>query len=108
MQAEMIVEAVFRGLKLKFVPEYRFHETRKWRIDYFLPELKTGIEIEGGIWTGGRHTRGGGFSRDCEKYNQATVSGLKILRYPAHEIVKTNGLRVYADIQELKKKMEEK
>ena len=36
MQAEMIVEAVFRGLKLKFVPEYRFHETRKWRIDYFL------------------------------------------------------------------------
>ena len=89
MTAEMIVEAVFMKLKLSFVPEYRFHEKRKWRFDYFLPSLNTAIEIEGGIFSGGRHTRGAGYSRDCEKYNQAQVLGFRVLRYPAHELRKS-------------------
>lgn len=100
MNAEMIVEAVFSELKLSFIPEYRFHEKRKWRIDYFLPEKQAlRLRAESGLAGGIRG--GGGFSRDCEKYNEATVSGIRILRYPAHEIVKTNGLRVYADIQKI-------
>ncbi len=108
MNACQVVEIVLKSLGLEWVSEYRFHPVRKWRFDYFLQELTIGIEIEGGVFSGGRHTRGAGYSRDCEKYNQAQVLGFRVLRYPAHEIVKTNGLRVYADIRELKKKMEEK
>lgn len=67
--------------KYRFVKEYRFHTARRWRFDYAKPDLMLAIEYEGGIWTKGRHTRGVGYSRDCEKYNQATSLGWRILRY---------------------------
>lgn len=64
-----------------YVTEFRFHPTRMWRFDLAWIEQKLAVEIEGGIWTGGRHTRGGGFSGDCEKYNEAVLNGWKILRF---------------------------
>jgi hypothetical protein len=33
-------------------PEHKFHPKRRWRIDYYLPTLRIGIEIEGGVWSG--------------------------------------------------------
>lgn len=60
-------------------PEYRFHAIRKWRFDFmFQPDIA--LEVEGGIWSGGRHTRGTGFKADIEKYNTAVELGWKILR----------------------------
>jgi hypothetical protein len=38
------------------------------------------IEIEGAVWTNGRHTRGSGFVKDMEKYNTATAMGFKLIR----------------------------
>lgn len=63
--------------------EYRFHPTRKWRFDFALVEHKIAIEAEGGVWTGGRHTRGGGYTKDAEKYNAAVLLGWRVLRYPS-------------------------
>lgn len=60
--------------------EYRFHPTRRWRFDYAWPEQKVALEQEGGVWSGGRHTSGAGFMKDCEKYNTATVMGWRIIR----------------------------
>jgi very-short-patch-repair endonuclease len=64
-----------------FQPEYRFHPTRRWRFDRALPELKIAVEIEGGTWSGGRHTRGAGYEGDCTKYNAAAVAGWAVLRF---------------------------
>lgn len=61
--------------------EYRFHPVRRWRFDFAIPEEKIAIEIEGGVWTRGRHTRGAGYTADLEKYNTATVMGWRVLRY---------------------------
>lgn len=61
--------------------EYRFHDKRKWRFDFAWPEKKVAVEIEGGVWTGGRHTRGAGFIKDTEKYNTAALLGWKVLRF---------------------------
>lgn len=61
--------------------EYRFHPVRKWRFDFAYPDKKIAVECEGGVWTRGRHTRGMGFIQDCEKYNEATLMGWRVLRY---------------------------
>ena len=67
------------GLPLPLT-EYRFYPSRKWRADYCWPEEKVILEVEGGVWVGGRHTRGKGFLNDMEKYNQAVVLGYRLLR----------------------------
>jgi len=60
--------------------ELQFHPERRWRFDFAHQETKTAIEIEGGVFSGGRHTRGKGFSDDCEKYNAADALGWRIQR----------------------------
>lgn len=60
--------------------EYRFHPQRKWRFDFAHPETMTAIELEGGVWSGGRHTTGKGFVGDCKKYNAATLLGWRVFR----------------------------
>jgi very-short-patch-repair endonuclease len=72
----------------KWETEFKFHPTRKWRFDFANPTLKIAIEQEGGIWTGGRHTRGIGFLKDIEKYNTATSMGWRILRFSTQQIAK--------------------
>lgn len=77
--------------------EYKFYPTRRWRFDYAFVENKIAIEQEGGVWTGGRHTRGTGFIKDMEKYNCATILGWKVLRYTPDQML-TNAIE---DIKQL-------
>lgn len=69
------------GSKEKPVPEYQFLVKRRFRFDRAFPKAKVAVELEGGTWSGGRHTRGAGFERDCEKYNLAALHGWKVLRF---------------------------
>lgn len=64
------------------VPEYVFAHRigRKWRFDWCWLNEKLALEIEGGVWTLGRHTRGSGFLRDMEKYNMAAQLGYRVFR----------------------------
>jgi len=70
--------------------EYRFHPTRKWRADFAHVGAKVLIECEGGIWSGGRHTRGGGYIGDLEKYNEAVVGGWAVIRLSGSQITTDN------------------
>ena len=63
--------------------EYRFHPKRRWRFDFAWPAQRVAVEVEGGTWTRGRHSRGGGYRGDCEKYNAATIAGWRVLRFTA-------------------------
>jgi very-short-patch-repair endonuclease len=45
--------------------EYRFHPGRRWRFDFTWPRYKITVEIDGGIYSRGRHVRGRGFERDA-------------------------------------------
>lgn len=59
--------------------EHRFCE-RKWRFDFAHHDTQVAIEIEGGVWSKSRHTNGAGYTKDCEKYNAATLQGWRIFR----------------------------
>lgn len=66
--------------------EYQFHPRRKWRFDFAWPEHRVALEVEGGIWSGGRHTTGAGFAADCEKYNEAALMGWTVIRVTGDHI----------------------
>lgn len=60
--------------------EYRFDPERRWRFDFAWPAHRVAVEVDGGVWTGGRHVRGAGFERDCEKFNAAQLAAWLVLR----------------------------
>jgi len=78
-------ESLLFSLQLSGLPvpqkEFLFHRRRKWRFDLAWPELLIAVEIEGGVWTNGRHVRGEGYENDCEKYNEAQMLGWMVLRF---------------------------
>lgn len=72
------------------VPEYKFHPIRKWRFDFAWfddkAEVYVAMEIEGGLFVNGRHSRGRTMINDMEKYNNATLLGWKVYRFSTDEI----------------------
>ena len=75
-----------KALKINFEQEFYFHPERKWRADFHLVDKKILVEVEGGIWTGGRHTRGKGYLGDLEKYNAATMMGFQVIRFSTDQV----------------------
>lgn len=67
--------------------EFRFHETRRWRFDFAWVDKKLAVEVEGGVYSGGRHTRGKGFEGDCEKYAEAALGGWSVLRFSTKQVL---------------------
>jgi very-short-patch-repair endonuclease len=62
------------------VTEHRFHPVRKWRFDLAWPELLVAVEVDGGVWVQGRHTRGAGVENDAAKVSHAAALGWRVLR----------------------------
>ena len=94
--------AAFVACEIK--PEHMFYPGRKWRIDFAIVDLKIGIEIDGGVWTNGRHTRGKGFVDDMEKYNAAATLGWVILRFTPQDLNKITTFETVKKVVELKNK----
>ena len=69
-----------------FQREYKFHPARRWRLDLYSAEHQLGVELHGGVYSGGRHTRGEGFSEDRRKMNAALELGIRVLEYTPKEI----------------------
>lgn len=69
-----------KAMNIPFEREYRFHPVRKWRFDFLIANT-IGVEVEGAIYSNGRHNRGSGYSKDIEKYNEAAIMGFKVLRF---------------------------
>jgi hypothetical protein len=61
-------------------------KARMWRFDFAWPAHMLAVEVDGGTWAGGRHTRGAGFERDCEKVNEAVLRGWRVLRFTTKQV----------------------
>lgn len=67
--------------------EVRFHPTRKWRADYLwgVP-WKLIVEVDGGVFIAGRHSRGAGVEQDVEKFAEAMCLGYRVLRVTTRHV----------------------
>lgn len=90
---------------LEIVKEYKFHPGRKWRFDYAFPALRIAVEIDGGVWTYGRHNNAKGYIGDMEKLNAAASMGWLVLRFTTEAKFTTAALALVADT--IRTRMEE-
>lgn len=59
--------------------EWRFHPTRKWSLDIAWPEQRLCLEVQGGIFIQGRHSRGAAMLKEWEKLNTLATMGWRVL-----------------------------
>jgi hypothetical protein len=78
--------------------EYRFNMKRRWRLDLAWPAQKIGVEIHGGVFRFGRHTRGAGFTADREKTNAATEAGWRVFEYTTSQVESGAAVRQIARV----------
>ncbi len=74
------------GLTRGLQRQHRFHPTRQWRFDFAFPACKLAIEVDGGTWTNGAHSRGAGIARDCEKLAAAVIDGWSVMRATTNQV----------------------
>ena len=71
--------------------QFAKEQGRKWRTDYlftFDNGMQIAVEIEGGVWSKGRHIRPKGFIEDMHKYNCYAMLGIPILRFTSDQATK--------------------
>jgi hypothetical protein len=73
----------------KPTPEFRFDPKRRWRFDYAWPDFKVALEVQGGIFIQGRHSRGAALLKEWEKLNRAAELGWRILYCQPDDLLKT-------------------
>jgi very-short-patch-repair endonuclease len=86
--AQMLLMVQLAELGQRLEPEYKFHLTRKWRIDVALLDHDIAIEIDGGAWIQGRHGRGTGIEKDNEKYAALAIAGWRLIRCTPGQVKK--------------------
>lgn len=80
-ELERLFDCQVRALKLPDPQyEFRFMPPRRFRFDFAWPSQMVAVEVEGAIWSGGRHVRGDGYEQDCIKYSEAAILGWKVIR----------------------------
>jgi very-short-patch-repair endonuclease len=82
--AEATLALQLRALGIEFEREVRVSD-RKWRWDFKCMDVL--IDIQGGTWTSGRHSRGAGYQNDCDKANDAVLRGYRVLRFTTADVI---------------------
>ena len=73
--------------------EHPFCTGRKWRFDFAWPARRVAVEVQGGIWTRGRHTRGAALVKEHDKLTMAAVLGWRILYCQPEDVASTRFAR---------------
>jgi very-short-patch-repair endonuclease len=87
--AELTLAAQLEQAGIPFEREYRFAPPRRWRADFRITHsIPTDIlvEIDGGAFIAGRHSRGTGVEADCEKTSAAAILGYRVIRATPRQV----------------------
>jgi very-short-patch-repair endonuclease len=69
-----------------FEEQFAFAPGRKFRADFAWPSFKLLFEAHGAVFTQGRHTRGAGFTADCERRSIAAILGYSMIEATTDQI----------------------
>lgn len=83
-EAADLLEFQLKATKVPYVREEVFARPRRFRFDFRLSN-DLAVEVDGGGWINGRHSRGSGMLTDCEKTALAAAQGIRVMRVmPEH------------------------
>lgn len=85
LERVLLISLQLRGIEAP-VREWVFAPPRKFRADFAWPHRSLIVEVEGGTWIAGRHSRGGGVRSDCEKSALAAARGLRMIRVEESQV----------------------
>ena len=91
-RAELTLEAQLDIARIAHVREFVFAPPRKYRAD-FMVGLDLLVEIDGGGWINGRHSRGNGIEQDAEKSALAAIRGYRVIRCTPAQVDDGRALR---------------
>lgn len=83
-------EFVLAEANTGFEVEYKFHRTRRWKLDFAWPALKIAVEIDGFGWG---HQAPQHMAVDHEKANAAVILGWKLLRFNSRSLGSLQGVQ---------------
>ena len=75
-------------------PEYLAIPGRKFRCDYGWIDQRVSLEVQGGVWSRGKHGRGSGIVRDHEKANLLAVNGWRCLYVQPRHLLNLDTIRL--------------
>ena len=101
--AETLLAVQLEQAGIPFEREYRFAPPRRWRADFAVGhafqvfDAEDGdraigvhpailVEIDGGGFIAGRHSRGLGMEHDCEKASAAAILGYRVIRVTPSQV----------------------
>jgi hypothetical protein len=98
--AEQTLAVQLEQAGIPFEREFRFDSSRKWRADFRIfghaihysnpPQTINYedflVEIDGGAFVGGRHSRGTGVEADAEKQSAAAILGYRVIRATPRQV----------------------
>ncbi len=76
-EAQITAYCQNRGLPVPYF-EYPFHPTRNWRFDMLFSDWLA-VEVQGGLFVQGRHSRGAALLDEHEKLNEAVIAGFAVM-----------------------------
>ena len=71
---------------MSYIARHQYLHERDWRFDFAWPVKHWAVEVDGGTFSGGRHTRGSGYEADTEKLNEAVLRGWRVLRVTKNQV----------------------
>ena len=86
LEAALLQQLRALGLTDGMRTQHVFHPTRQWRFDFSWPDRRLAVEVDGGTWVGGAHSRGSGIEKDCEKLAAAVILGYRVMRATTNQV----------------------
>ena len=93
LEDQLALQLRVAGLDQGLEREYRFSQ-RRWRLDFAYPINRLAIEVHGGTYVNGAHSRGARQRLDFDKQNALVLLGWRLLIFDTVMVRRGEALRV--------------